>query len=520
MLLAGCAAPTPREQVSRMLESGDALYLELDTAPLKSDLANFYSAVENATARSGIGGRDKLQCAMTIVKLAIKLSGIDETVRFGASSTSLDGKWFSNRVAFAASPGCSGWLWHGGGAAEDRLARIGELPADTVSAADFGVDFAPALRRLEDSGAGEVLKAPNNMLMGMSPRELLLSLSGDWSIAFTAPRAGKDGSKNADHGIFISLPDRDGLLFRRAAAGISMLAPEAKRDGDTVYLPEHGGMAPVVKAGKGRISFYSSPELMAGKRQGPGTLREQPFFRKAIELLPKEVHGAFYFSEREFRQQLRPGGGPASIAFPNDGEHNIGVWKNRDGLVGAYSISDAPMQTLVLHDLALTPLSFVAERMLNAPARPQKANRTEKRVRTQPKREPETHRCRKQLSSLWRELEKYRAEHGGLPEGFGAAALKKALPETPGCGGCAYVYFGSFGEKSSPKLPLAADAPSGGAHRGAVNVLLADGSVETVELENPSMKRLCSYLHTVYRYDEKEFVQLIGRASQLDSEGK
>ena len=53
-----------------------------------------------------------------------------------------------------------------------------------------------------------------------------------------------------------------------------------------------------------------------------------------------------------------------------------------------------------------------------------------------------------------------------------------------------------------------------------INVLFVDGTVRSFKFNAGSLKRLCSFLHTVYRYDEKEFVRLIERASQLDAKGK
>ena len=80
------------------------------------------------------------------------------------------------------------------------------------------------------------------------------------------------------------------------------------------------------------------------------------------------------------------------------------------------------------------------------------------------------------------------------------------------------MYFAPFPEPPSGKIPLVADPVSGGAHPKKVNVLFVDGEIKTFEFEAGSAKRLCSFLYTIYRYDEKEFVRLIERASQLDAE--
>ena len=82
---------------------------------------------------------------------------------------------------------------------------------------------------------------------------------------------------------------------------------------------------------------------------------------------------------------------------------------------------------------------------------------------------------------------------------------------------CSYVYFGGFNRKSNPKLPLVIDWPFN--HADAVNVILVDGSVETLELENPeNCRRVVSYLHTRYHYTEPEFKQLMQKAAALDQQ--
>ena len=54
-------------------------------------------------------------------------------------------------------------------------------------------------------------------------------------------------------------------------------------------------------------------------------------------------------------------------------------------------------------------------------------------------------------------------------------------------------------------------------HRDAFNVLFADGSVETVELEDPGCcKRIISALHARYGYPEEEFRRLIRQAERID----
>ena len=78
-----------------------------------------------------------------------------------------------------------------------------------------------------------------------------------------------------------------------------------------------------------------------------------------------------------------------------------------------------------------------------------------------------------------------------------------------------YVYFGSWKKGSSGKLPLIIDLPD--SHNQYFHVLLLDGSVQKIGLEmQMSIKRMASTLHTVFKYSEEEFQELIRRAELLD----
>ena len=56
--------------------------------------------------------------------------------------------------------------------------------------------------------------------------------------------------------------------------------------------------------------------------------------------------------------------------------------------------------------------------------------------------------------------------------------------------------------------------------RPGIGVLFVDGSIEFFDFPAASLKHLCSFLHTRYHYDEKDFVRLIRRAAELDAQRK
>lgn len=511
LLLAGCSAPTPRERVTHALETGDALYLAFDARPLHDRLSLTYLAAERAVAESDLPSREPVQCVLAVAKLLIQLSGANDVAYAGASSSSLGEACFVNRIAVAALPESSGWLWNGKTTAKNHLAQLGELPGDTILAAALSVDFSAIIAELERFGAGKLVGADAKN-SAPSPREILQSLSGDWSIAFTV-EAGTDPVDPDRCGFRLSVPDRDGTVFRWLVANIARFIPEAKCVDECIYLPDHGGIAPTVIRENNGITLCSSPMRSAHFGGDNDRLRDRPEFQKALEHLPELADGAFYIADGRLKRRLRIGGDNGLLLDLRKVEsYSFGVWNNRDKLLEIREISSDPLTVQALDDLALAPLLAALDLLLSP------EERTEKIAEPDASELERTDECRSRLAEIWKRLDAYRKEHGRLPEGFGAAALEKAVGSSAVCGEARYAYFGSFGDAASPKLPLVVDPPRRGAHDRRINILFADGTVETVPRPGDTLKHLCSYLHTIYHYEESEFIRLIGRAAQLDAE--
>ena len=134
---------------------------------------------------------------------------------------------------------------------------------------------------------------------------------------------------------------------------------------------------------------------------------------------------------------------------------------------------------------------------------------------------------------------KYAAAHGGaFPAQAGIGGLKELFscglsPAALVCPGsedeaakdaeefsfdnCSYLYFNGYTKKSNPRLPLLIDWPFN--HAGSINVILVDGTIETLQISDAdNCRKIVSYLQTRYQYSEEEFRELFRKAAQLDQQ--
>ena len=147
--------------------------------------------------------------------------------------------------------------------------------------------------------------------------------------------------------------------------------------------------------------------------------------------------------------------------------------------------------------------------------------------------------CRSRLVAVRDALMKYADSHkGAFPARAGIGGLKELLenglrPAALICPGsedeaaaapgeftfdnCSYLYFEGYTRRSNPKLPLVIDWPFN--HADAVNVILVDGTIETLKIADAeNCRKVASFLQTRYQYSEKEFRELFRKASRLDQQ--
>lgn len=514
-LLAGCA--TPAERLRSELRSGGELYLTVSAAPLREHVVKSFSAVERGVAESELPGRETAQSVLALIRALGGFAGVQEIAAFGASSVREADGTFNNRAVLVSDGKNNGWIWKIAGSPGPRLTGLGELPAETVFAADFGIELNPIIDELSAGDGAKLMNAPRQSLFMMSAAELMKALSGDWRIILAAPEgcAWDDVEK---YDLHISFPDHGGKLSSRISAIIPALMPEARRSENTIYLPESAGGAPVLVIDEDRILFFSSRrcfERFGKKLEGDAAngkkLADTPRFAAMSKRLPAVSRGVYFFDASHLKRELRLGGNPGMrLTMPPDTLCALGSWRTENGMIAVEEIASAELTVKTFEFLAETPLLMIADSLLSPDKKPtpqQSMKSVAEQRKNREKMRAEVANCESRLKKIQSAITDYAAKHNGeLP------------PAAEGvCGTGEYVYFGPFPKKPSDKYPLVVDPPVVNAHPGVFNVLFIDGTIRSFECSADSLKKLCSFLHTVYRYDEQELIQLIERASQLDS---
>ena len=470
-IVAGCAV-TPRERVAAALDADGEVYFVSTSAQLIREVSEWFDGLERRVAESDSPRRDDVQTYLTSLRLLCRFVGAGNIEAVGASSRrEADGSYIE-RFTAAGKPGSS-WPKDLGNGPESHLPELRGLPADALSAVGFSINAEAVIGELRASGAEDLLENKKPILLGFSIREALVNTSGKWQAAILPPASGivkpDDWSRC---GFYLSCPDRGGVLFGR----LSSLLPG---DGSGVIRLSGGGDdAMFIAGGAERIRFYSSADCLARITSPKHTLGETPLFGAAEKKLPAAVSGAFYAANSGF-----------------------GVWRFHPGMfeISACSPGGAALQTL--RRLILTPLSAAVDQTLARPPTPQKRTASANRAEA-----PAPEAMKKRRDML--------ADAGKYLEGRSKTADR--FPELPERY-AALVCFGTPGWGSA-KMPLVAETPD--PERAVIGVLFVDGTIEFFDFTAPSLKHLCSFLHTRYHYDEKEFIRLIRRASELDEKQK
>ena len=479
LTVTGCAPITPRDRVADALDDDGEVHFISESTALIREGSVWFGDIERRVAESESPRRDAVQAYLTMLKMLCRFSGAGTVEAVGMSSRREPDGSYLNRCAAAGRTG-SAWPWNLGGVQEDHLHDLRNFPGDVIAAASFTVDAEAAAEELRASGATALLEYKNPILLGFSIREALANASGKWQAAILPPPSGR-GADWTQCGFSFSVPDRGGALFNRLSAFLPPAGNGALR------LPTGGAISPLVVGGDGRIRVYSTPECRAGITSPRHTLGGATFFAAAAAKLPAAVHGAFYFSA--------------------DGDTDLGVWRFTPGMLDLSAYSTRGAAVHALRRLLLAPLSLAITQALDRPA-PQRETAAMRTATERSTALPPPELLKKRRDTLV-EVRDYLNAQRKLAGKFPA--------ELPGKYS-ALVCFGAMQSEKTGKLPLISEAPD--PHRPGIGVLFADGTIEFFSYPAASLKHLCSFLHTRYRYDEKDFVRLIRRASELDAQKK
>lgn len=487
---------------------------------------------------------EKITGAALHAALGWRLSGIEDIQGYGESSVLIseadEAPLFRDRAFLMVRPESKGVLWALPGRKNRPFAPLWRtLPANVDSAVEIDFSFGDACRILAQSEkvAPYLKDATLTAFLGQTPEELLDGLSGAFTFA-TISAADSDEALQKKH-MMLSMPDKNGKLAGLIRKGATLL-PGVKAEGDRIeFIPLFGDKAPkarpVAILKNGRVTLYSSVAAEKAFTAPGKKFTETDDFKRFSAGLPEEGIAFSYGKEnyaelfnmvmetlgQKFRMPETAWTATQFTILRREGDNFFAI-RNSD--------IDANQQT-VLH-LAIAPAAAAAVIVKQY---------IDKNGGNEPKAEaPDTTgECQIRLEQFKSALTAYAAKHdGAYPAKNGIEGVRELLSgqflplEATVCPGaaeedtpaadaksfdhanCSYVYFGGFTAKSNPKLPLVTDWPSN--HKGAVNVLLLDGTIEKIELETTNCKRIVGKLQAMYHYNEEEFQNLIKQADALD----
>lgn len=540
LLLTGCLCRQPGEspdsapdaefdRIAARLQSGGSYYRIATPDPLFLQMRRIARATGHALRHSKLPEETKTRYLrlLTFGELVVHLAGVAEIEGIGSSSVPCGNgsRFFDNRSFLAVSRNSEGFLWRLFGSGNPvPKSELENLPGNTIAAACFEFHPEIAFRILTSA---ESLRGSLDNALGLfggveNLRKLLEGTGGRWRFLLCA---GPQGETQ----FAFSIPDREGRLFALLAALAAPL-PGARTETQQIEFPTLREtpfrLAPFFTRSGDRLN--GSSERLCAPQEGRKKLGESAEFRRLAQNLPEEGIGFFYTGSNYGKLAGR---NLEELGFDFDANLLKPVQftvlrREADGFL-AVSRSNWEYGQLEFFEDSLLPAALFAGAA--APL-----------FSAEPAAPPE-HRaeCRDQLEEIGRALRHYAEFHNGnypqqpdidgfrelLSSGYFKpdllicpdAAEDQPAPDAAHLSyeNLSYLYLeGAKFEKDS-RIPVVIDWPYN--HRDAFNVLFADGSVETMELEDPGCcKRIISALHARYGYPEEEFRRLIRQAERID----
>ena len=513
-LLAGCTVPEC-----------------FDNAPVDKDGSFYFKCEPEKTAAAWSEYCDSLLPAVSLVpgkegsanakdllliKLLLRNIGINEIKALKMSSSATADGLFSNKIAINTQNNNAGIL-AAFGKNRNIIKETGFLPADTSDIIAVSVDFTKIWESLKNSKLEfkELIATHSKIVFGTTPEKAAARHSGLWIFSMRQPR-------NSEL-ISFSVPDKEKHLFNRWKTIFSQkddifkikLSPEVE-----FFVAHRNGRTELFPSNEELNIYHSAKETMADNTEFQNSYTKH--FDNCV-LMSWSAKGDAH--NRSFGKARVPGKKlehDEYFALQRKEYGFYGCGKERND----YNVN-------LFKDYLLAVNSVIPLKKSSAPE--SKVN--EKNIQRQNIPNDETV-CFDNLKKLSESLRAYAAANGGnFPEGLHTDGLNKlkaqhrfkpAMLCCPGSGcelaqdgselqfeNSGYVYFGSWQQNNSNKLPILMDIPEN--HNGFFHVVLRDGTVQKFSLpQQMSIKRMASYMHTVFKYSEKEFTELIRRAGELD----
>ena len=522
LLLTGCSpAGSPAfRRVAAKLNPGGTCYFVADAATLPAQMKFIFRRVRPVIETA----LDDLNAPFSADRVVAELdkfftnSGLRRIQAFGQSSILLSGSpdrppcFFHNRMVLdtAGGKGVPPFLQFYQGEVlrmDDFLERI---PADALLAGSCNLNPGMLWRYLHDNyPIPEQIGVTIQMYANCPAQEFLDGLSGRCHAVILPPaEEGKSGDSFPMVRFLYEIPDRDNRLFR-IIAKIRMVDPD-QAGSVTLKLEKTAPTQTLTLIrDNDRLVFTNDAALPGTIRamcQKGETLRKNPAIQRALRHLPAAADACCL---ENYRFLTITGNAP--------GAADENLWSagcaviNSDGLMIYHN--DYVDWNGCSFKMAAAVIPGILQGVRMAAALRGAAAQED----------PITDEdCRGDLEKLSVAVSKFRKTHDALPAAPGAEGLRELLKSAegelavePGY----YVYFGTLPDvrTAADRTPLIFERPDCWS-RNKLALLFADGHVETprVPSEISNCEELISYLHTRYRYPEKDLNAFSERARQLD----
>ena len=511
LLFAGCSI-TPERFSDAPVDKDAPVYLSCQPASLAEDWSKYCDSVIERESRNPQNSQTQVIRKFLYIKMLMHYSGINSIDHFKASSTPVPDGRFDNRAAIAVSGDKQDQISLFG-ENRDLYTALAELPQVSSFVMAFSINVAPAWEAVQKSRLElkNRIIANAKTLLRTSPAELAESHNGIWIIGAVNPEK--------DESLFLSFPDKDKKMYSQ----LNRIANSRKKQYVTIEI------APIrlhIRHKDGRSFIFNSEKYLENYFSSPRKLGDNPEFAK----LAKAAGSPAVFLSWTSATNNTPADGSADKTKPVQEYFTCG--RTEYGFY-AQGLEKNNWMTELFRDDLMAVINW-----LPFPGVQQEYVRSQSQTDKTAVVQMHSAKCNANMHKIASALKVYAsAHHGSFPEGMHTDGLNKLVstpawnneflccpdsgcePAQPGkpvmAENTGYVYFGNW-EKDAPKdLPLIIDIPEN--HNGFFYAVLNDGSVKKfIFKQQMSLKRMASYMHTVFRYDEKYFSELIRRAEELD----
>ncbi len=411
-------------------------------------------------------------------------------------------------------------------ASEDEPSDIFMIRDNTLIAFNMPLNWSEAVKSLpENSALRKKLNTFADEISGMELEEFAEYLTGEWGGLLNVndiADSKKDGKIEIDF-MFI-IPDHDKSLFNKAGEKLILRRRAFFKD-NMLHVRMFRNYP---KAAMMHINDYvmivSSLEALAKF----GSIAEEKSLCSKIEKLgikDDREDDYFLYWSKDFSAVMSSLllDKSHALEFFRDytGSDAFNTMERKNGQLHIEQYSDMPLASMIF-------MPYTMNLMLHLDA---KFFIDSSHIFMERRKSAENSQCMEKMRKYAEDLKRYAECNINYPDGINISGLVKlrwfadidekefSLPLEDGKSihYGRFYYWGENYRSRDKKIPLLTDR--GGVHENKIHVIFCDGSVEEFTLENVrSARRIVSFLHTLYNYDNATFDMLVKQAERLDTE--